>query len=185
LRLLDRNKIKSLTGNSDMFLEILKTCDLELVKDILKKMAAAGGIEANEFMGERWMLSWDEINDMDPSLITFGSHGQTHRIMTVTALDLVREELVQSKKIIEEKTGRGVEYFAYPNGNYDEQVKNLVRETGYRAAIATSYAGEKQNGYDLFALKRIGMHEGVSAGMTGRFSPSLFYFALSGLLNIL
>ncbi|MFZ5979896.1 MAG: polysaccharide deacetylase family protein [Candidatus Zixiibacteriota bacterium] len=185
LRALDRTNIKALAGNSDRFLEILKTCDFEMVKDILKQLTTVGGVKADEFMGERWMLSWDEINDMDPSLIAFGSHGRTHRIMTVTAPDLVREELAQSKKTIEEKTGRKVEYFAYPNGNFDDRVKSLVREAGYRAAIATSYADKKQKEYDLYALKRIGMHEGVSAGMTDRFSPSLFYFALSGLLNIL
>ena len=184
LKALDLNKIKFLTEDCDAFLEVLKECDYETIGSILKRMAAAGGIDTKGYTKERRMLSWEEINDMAPELIDFGSHGLTHRIMTTASPETVREELSQSKTVIEEKTGRRVDFFAYPNGNYDDTVKNLVRETGYRAAIATSRP-EKHEAFDLYALKRIGLHEGVSAGMTGRFSPALFYFALSGLLNIL
>jgi len=182
---IDRNKIESLLNDTDLFLEILKECDYVTIQSILQQMASVNGMKAEKYLGECWMLSWDEINDMDPSLVDFGSHGLTHRIFTVTAHDLIRAELAESKRIIEEKTGRGVDFFAYPNGDYNERIKNLVREAGYQAAIATSRPGDKQKEYDLYALRRIGIHEGVTAGMTGRFSPSLFYFALSGLSNIM
>ena len=74
--------------------------------------------------------------------------------------DMLNDE---KKKLIEEMTGKPVITFSYPNGDYDEEVKRLVRETGYRCAAAI--AGEKgRQAPDLFALERTGLAEGATLG---------------------
>jgi len=86
------------------------------------------------------LLTWPQIMEMGNNSITFGSHTMTHPILSgLPAADL-DWELTASRRIIEEKLGREVYFFAYPNGkkiDFDEQVAKAVKKAGYKAAVTT------------------------------------------------
>jgi peptidoglycan/xylan/chitin deacetylase (PgdA/CDA1 family) len=96
-------------------------------------------------MGKNWPfprglypgLSWERAREMgeDPR-VGFGSHGLSHHDLTRLPIDEVAHEIGESKKILEEQLSRRVEFFSYPHGSYNPEVKNLVRRTAYRAAFA-------------------------------------------------
>jgi peptidoglycan/xylan/chitin deacetylase (PgdA/CDA1 family) len=164
----------------DVFVEKLKRIKPDLQEKILEEMISESHIQMNERDRQRWILDWEEIKKMGKNQISFGSHGRSHRILTYLDLTEIKKELIDSKKIIEENTGRDANFFAYPNGDYTPQIKELVKEVGYLAACTVKKDEKKQDEIDLFALPRIGVHEGMSTGVRGRFSKALFACHMAG-----
>jgi Polysaccharide deacetylase len=101
----------------------------------------------------RPLLHWVEVREMSEAGIAFGSHTRTHPdLRTVTRRD-AEEEMIDSKKAIEDATGRSVKLFAYPYGAYNPTVKR-VAQLHFSLACTTEldFAGMAS---DLLALKRI------------------------------
>ncbi len=82
------------------------------------------------------IMGWDELAVLDPGLITIGSHTMTHSILTSLSNDEVDFELQSSKKILEERLQRSIDFFCYPNGSYNENIYSAVKKV-YRAAVTT------------------------------------------------
>jgi len=104
-----------------------------------------------------YMLSWDKIREMAKNNISFGSHTMTHPILTRVSLGTAGKEIFESKRIIEEKIGKPVITFAYPNGeamDFNAQIKNLVKEAGYKVACTTIY-GSNNCDTDPYELRRV------------------------------
>lgn len=98
-------------------------------------------------------LSWDQVAEMHAQGIEFGSHTLTHPMLSRVPLDVARREVADSKRMIEDKLGAPVTSFCYPRGDFNEPVKRLVREEGYRAAC-TTLPGANDGRTDPFALRR-------------------------------
>jgi peptidoglycan/xylan/chitin deacetylase (PgdA/CDA1 family) len=102
------------------------------------------------------MLSWQEIATMSRNGIAFGSHSVTHPILSKLSATRIREEIVTSKRVIEEKLGTSVTTFAYPKGgrgDFNETTKKLLIEAGYRCAVTTLF-GVNKVGQDAYELRR-------------------------------
>lgn len=99
------------------------------------------------------LLSWSEIKELHNHGIEFGAHSLSHPDFTKIPLEEVRRELVESKKVIEDKLGSAVETFAYPYGKFNEDVKQLTAQN-YAAACSTNL-GKIQANSDFFALERV------------------------------
>ena len=105
----------------------------------------------------RTHVSWQDLKTManDP-LVTIASHSKTHPALTKLSDQKLAQEVVDSKKILESKLARPVQYFTYPYGNYDARVKRVVANAGYRAAIAFATPTERfaNQSTDLLSLAR-------------------------------
>ena len=123
----------------------------------------------------RVLLNWDEVREMAGKGITFGSHSVSHRIMTQIPLSDVKMELIDSRKTMLEQGIKPIPVFCYPNGNFDRAIQELVKESGYLAAVGCEVGLEQDRPNDLYALKRISVHEDSSA------SVPILAFTLSGL----
>lgn len=82
------------------------------------------------------MLTWDEIRSVQNSNIQFHSHGHFHEIhnQEQNAITL-KNEILTSKKVIEENLNKDVFLFAYPNGNYNTNSVTFLNEAGYKGAL--------------------------------------------------
>lgn len=98
-------------------------------------------------------MTWDELRSLDPRLITVGSHTLTHPILTTLTAAEAAGEIHESRRWLETKLGRSVEYFCYPDGSHNEAIVQIVQES-YRAAV-TTVAGFVRAGDDLHRLRRI------------------------------
>jgi peptidoglycan/xylan/chitin deacetylase (PgdA/CDA1 family) len=112
-----------------------------------KGIAAAIFIPAR-FIGK--MADWDYYSRMFPSRhlsaaqiekiaaagIEIGSHGLTHTDLTALSERMLRVELEHSRKILEDVSGRKVDYVSYPFGKFDERVERIAIESGYRRGLA-------------------------------------------------
>jgi peptidoglycan/xylan/chitin deacetylase (PgdA/CDA1 family) len=78
------------------------------------------------------MLTWEQVKEMGESqLITFASHGVSHRRLRQLDDETVRSELANSKAVLEEKLQKPQKSFCYPYGAFDKRVRRLVFEAGY------------------------------------------------------
>jgi peptidoglycan/xylan/chitin deacetylase (PgdA/CDA1 family) len=101
-------------------------------------------------------LNWQEIKEMqDSGLVAFGSHtlGPEPLVNIVSAAEL-RRQVFESKRILEERLGREVGIFSYPEGRFNYGIRKLVIEAGYKTAVATN-PGRDYPDDDSFALKRM------------------------------
>lgn len=88
-------------------------------------------------LGGNLMLSWDEVLEMSQNGISFGAHTVAHPILTQLPIEEAREEISRSKTDIEEKLGKPCTLFAYPNGDFNAEIVQLVRESDFIAAVTT------------------------------------------------
>lgn len=98
-------------------------------------------------------LAWDDFPQLDPALITIGSHTLSHPILpTIDDVELHRE-LHESRAMLEKRLGRTVDLFCYPNGSSDARVREAARQA-YRAAVTTQ-EGLVRSEVDHIAIPRI------------------------------
>lgn len=156
----------------------LRAADLDKVIEL---MMSSGGIESEKWYSQRWLINWDEIREMNRSVISFGSHGQSHDLMTDISLEQVKAELVESRRVIEAELSQPIKLFSYPNGNYNEDVKEVVREAGYSCAVTQDGCLDNEQLPDRYSLRRLNMNEGATLGPLGRFSKTIFACKIEGI----
>jgi peptidoglycan/xylan/chitin deacetylase (PgdA/CDA1 family) len=120
-------------------------------------------------------LSWAEIAEMDKAGICFGSHTDTHQILTAGPANLAREEVRQSKDVLETTLGKPCQVFAYPNGNWSPETRQIVKELGFTRAVTTQQ-GAWTSGSDFLAIPRLNVSEDNVVGLTGRFWLPMFQY---------
>jgi peptidoglycan/xylan/chitin deacetylase (PgdA/CDA1 family) len=101
-------------------------------------------------------LTWEQIQEMcDSGLCTIGSHTVKHPVLTKQLGNEARREIEESKRIIEKQLQRKVLHFSYPYSFWNEQVQDIVLESGYKTA-AMGYGGScRYNREDLYKLPRV------------------------------
>lgn len=100
-------------------------------------------------------LNWQEIRAMQGSgLVSIGSHTLSHPFLTRLNEERQRKEIFESKIILEERLGQPVKTFSYPNTNFNERIKQMVKQAGFKLAV-TVLPEKKFSNDDLYALRRI------------------------------
>lgn len=80
-------------------------------------------------------LNRDEIRSLSRIGVQFGSHGASHRTLTTLSRSQRREELLRSKGILEDLTGKGISSLAYPYGQFNEAVIEDAQHLGYESGF--------------------------------------------------
>ncbi len=112
-------------------------------------------------------MTVDQIREVRAAGMTVGSHTLNHaRLPSLIRQNLgaAQAEVVLSRADLERDVD-GVDYFAYPNGLYDDDVIQLVRDSGYRAAV-TTVPGMVHSLDRRFELRRVGANAWGSLAAT-------------------
>jgi peptidoglycan/xylan/chitin deacetylase (PgdA/CDA1 family) len=179
--ILARASLPAVTGRE--LIEALKKLPPTDREPVIDAMVESSGIDPDAIDGRRWMLGWGEVRRMAEAGISFGSHGISHTVLTEFGPEEIRREVTASKDLMEKQIGKAVTTFAYPNGDFDTTVRELVAQAGYQGACATGRSATVKGRPDLMALPRKGVHEGMTAGITGRYSPAIFACRVAGLFT--
>ena len=147
-------------------IEELKSLPTSQIESIIGKLENKWHFDTNTNVPS--FLSWEEIKEMhDSKLVIFGSHTKSHQILTTVDEDIIREELMLSKKSLMERNVLNPDFipFAYPNGNYNNKIAGIVEETGYHLALTTQkgWNHRTDNRKKLYELKRIGIHQDITS----------------------
>ena len=100
------------------------------------------------------LMSWDELRQLDPGVITIGSHSMTHAMLDSVTPEEAEYEVVTSRKVLETKLDREVVHFCYPAGQVGPVAEALVRRT-YRTATLTARGSAPREMIDPYRLPRL------------------------------
>lgn len=115
-------------------------------------VAAAGAASAPSLM-----MNAAQVRRLGSLGMDVGAHTVSHPILTRLEPASARQEILQSKRHLEELLDRPVRLFAYPNGvprqDYMAEHVRMVRDAGFAAAVSTSWGTSTRNS-DRFQLPR-------------------------------
>ena len=100
--------------------------------------------------GHRTILGWEQLREIADSMVECGAHSHTHADLDVVPATDARQEIFESKTILERHLKREITSFAYPFGHFDSTVYQLVREAGYASACTVMMPTQ----IDLYRLPR-------------------------------
>ena len=114
----------------------------------------------------RDILRWDDVREMHASgLVDFGSHTRAHiRLRPGLDSDQALEQIRGSREAIEARLEAPAKLFCYPNGDMSEEAERFVRK--HYDGACTTQAGWNRAPSDPYRLKRIGLHQDMSADST-------------------
>ncbi|MDB5694449.1 MAG: Polysaccharide deacetylase, partial [Alphaproteobacteria bacterium] len=112
-------------------------------------------------------LSWSELEEMRDAGVDIESHTVSHtdlrgakRGKTPEAYEqFLRDELVNSKKMLEERLGISIKALAYPYGNHNAEVRKIAMEAGYEACF-TVYGQKLGHSSNADQLGRYALESG-------------------------
>ncbi len=170
-----RELIRRFRENSSALFAELNGWDEDRVESLRDELRKVGATDENRLASVNRLLTWEELRGMTGSM-EFGSHGHSHTPLDKMDTGRLREELLMSRKMIEEKTGAQVTSIAYPCGSYSRTVTEMAGEAGYDFAVTQEPGIARLE--DAFSLKRINVWEGTARDLRGEFSTALFAMAL-------
>ena len=135
-------------------------------------------VAANLIGNEEEFMNWQEIQTMFKAGISFGGHAKNNVYLpSIKEKEALWDEISGCKKLIEDKIASPVDYFCYPIGGFTEEIKEIVKESGYKGACTTN-RGLIELNKDIYELKRVK----ITNSDTNK--PFNFWIKLSGYYNL-
>jgi peptidoglycan/xylan/chitin deacetylase (PgdA/CDA1 family) len=100
-------------------------------------------------------LTWNEIIEMSKNGVEIGSHSLTHPALTELKKEDMEKEIINSKKIIEDRISKEVKFFSYPYGVYNKEVIEVVKKAGYEGALVNR---KKRMKITQYTIPRVGIY---------------------------
>ena len=105
------------------------------------------------------MLGWDEVREISNyKNIEIGAHSVSHPYFNLISNNELRNEVINSKKILEKNIKKPITHFSYPKGYTNREIIEIVRNSGYKTAMTTNF-GYVNEGDNPYALNRILIHK--------------------------
>ena len=102
------------------------------------------------------ILDWEEVREMAGNGVEFGAHTMNHADLLKLSIEQAREEIVSSKQVIEKNLEKDVQFFAYPYGGLNNEIKGIVKKHFSGAAsVNMDFVSLKS---DVYTLPRIDMY---------------------------
>ena len=100
------------------------------------------------------MITWEQVRDLRDAGVEIGAHAHHHVALDTVRRSVAQRELVDSRRILEDRLSGRVRTFAYPHGYWTRPLTRMAAEAGYDAACA---AGNTMShpGDHLYALSRL------------------------------
>ncbi len=146
----------------------------------IRELLSVNGLTAEELETKNLYLKEEDIPQLVKANVEIGSHSHTHEVFSLLSREEARREIITSKRVLEQASGRPVTYFAFPSGtrgDFRPQDVSLVREAGYRAAFTTVRGAVRLN-QGQFLLPRMEAPGGYEEQSLSLFSGLTAYESL-------
>ncbi len=99
-------------------------------------------------------VTWEEAREMERAGMAFAPHTRSHPILSRMPLRDAEEEILFSRKKMQEELSNPLDIFAYPNGQPEDitpEIVSVIKKTGFKAALTTTSGviGKNANPYLL------------------------------------
>lgn len=106
----------------------------------------------------RGYATWDQIREMQAAGVEIGSQSHTHPHMHQIDLEKARQEIETSNNRFIEELGIKPQLFAYPYGEYNLAIRDLIKEMGFYAAFG-QHSGIMHKTLHPFEFPRFAFNE--------------------------
>ena len=103
-------------------------------------------------------LNWEQIRQLKNEGVTIGGHSHTHDHLPELSIEEIKEEIELSNKIFLKELGEIPTLFAYPYGEADERIMNLLKDYKYKVAFG-QHSGVINETSNLYYLPRFSLNE--------------------------
>ena len=121
-----KNAINVSTKLYQMMAFLPMSSRLEIINNLEHKIV--GNLKSEK------MMNWEQIVHVSNNGVSIGNHSYSHDILNGNHLtdDILFYEISNSKKLIENKIGKEIHYFAFPNGIFNESTLDYSKKIGYK-----------------------------------------------------
>ncbi len=138
-----------------------RSSDYEVTFPALLEAGMRGDFFVNTAtVGQPGHLDWRQIAEMQHLGMAFHSHSHDHVDLSRLSERGLRSQLGESKRRLEDRLGRPVEFLAVPYGLVNRRVVRVARHLGYRA-VCTSWSWPAQSG--AVRVGRVAIHRHTGA----------------------
>lgn len=99
-------------------------------------------------------LTWAQALELTKNGFNIESHTVNHQSMTELSDEQLRNELVNSRKMIQDNLGKESFFMAYPTGTYNLHIAQLVKDAGYKGAFTIKYDNVSRE-TNVYAIERV------------------------------
>jgi len=121
---------------------------------VIRALETETRVEVPDGLGQRIVMSWDDVAEMSQHGIDFGAHTASHPNLTQLTEQQAYDEIRRSKRTIEDRLSQPANVFCYPGGYYDSGIVRIVKDIGFACALTTR-PGMVKPGCSLWELRRV------------------------------
>ena len=107
---------------------------------------------------DRNYLNWDQIRMLMNEGVEIGAHSHGHKHLPKLSAEEIKNEIELSNKIFLIELGKIPNLFAYPYGETDVRIINLLKEYKYKVAFG-QHSGVINETSNLYYLPRFSLNE--------------------------
>jgi peptidoglycan/xylan/chitin deacetylase (PgdA/CDA1 family) len=135
--------------------------------------------KSQTYKDQRIFLTWEQIIELDKKHVV-GCHTASHcRLKSTLTTKQLFDEVIDSKKVLENKLQHSVQVFAWVGGeemSYSREAAKTIRNANYEIVFLTN---------NLLIRPSTDSHLLNRTNIESDFSPALMRFQLSGILDII
>ena len=103
-------------------------------------------------------LNWNQIRELRDEGVSIGAHSHSHYHMSSLSIDEVKSEIEISNNIFLKELGAIPSLFAFPYGETNEEVMNLLKEYKFKVAFG-QHSGVINETSNFYYLPRFSLNE--------------------------
>ncbi len=129
----------------------IKTLKHTEAKSLVKKLCGELGAQPTT----NCILGWESLRRLANEGVTLGAHTRTHPLMNRVPLEEAQTEAIGSSHDLEREIGSTLPIFAYPSGEFNDEVANMLKSEGFKLAFTTSRGINNIHRADPLRMRRI------------------------------
>ena len=104
-------------------------------------------------------MNWDQITEIHESdHAEIGNHSHSHEYLVDEDPEIIKNDILKSIKIFNNKLGKNSDFFSYPFGEYSQEFKKIIKDLGFSYAFG-QHSGVIDETKDLWELPRFPINE--------------------------
>ena len=104
-------------------------------------------------------MNWDQILELhNTDHVEIGNHSHSHEYLVDESPKLIKNDILRSIEIFNEKLGKNSNFFSYPFGEYSLEFKKIIKELGFDYAFG-QHSGVIDETKDFWELPRFPINE--------------------------
>ncbi len=120
---------------------------MALVDDVCERLKIVNVIKQST-------MDWDQLRVIANEGVTLGAHTRTHPLLTRLTLESAHEEISGSYNDLKNEIGAVLPVFAYPNGNHDQAIMDILKQEKIELAVTVIDGFNNMNSANPLRLYR-------------------------------